>query len=69
VIRSKSDFDIQKREAFIIKETVSSKMKDVVEKFLTSCRIKLKDQVEESNIKIELKCGYIKGDEFEGFMA
>ena len=69
VIMSKSDFDIQKRECFIIRETVSTKKKDIVERFLTNCRHMLWDKVEEANIQIELNCGYTKGDEFEGFFA
>lgn len=60
---------MQKREAFLIRETVSRKKKDVVEKFLVNCRHLLRDRVDESNIQIELNCGYTKGDDFVGFDA
>lgn len=66
---SKSDYDSQKRETFVIKDTVSTKKRDAVEKFLTSCRYQLRDRVDEASIQIELNCGYTKGDEFVGFKA
>ena len=66
---SKSDYDSQKREAFVIKDTVSTKKRDAVEMFLSNCRHQLRDRVDESNIQIELNCGYTKGDDFIGFHA
>ena len=66
---SKSDYDSQKRETFVIKDTVSTKKRDAVERFLTNCRYQLKDRVDESCIQIELNCGYTKGDDFVGFSA
>lgn len=50
VIISKSDYDVQKREAFLIKETVSTKKRAAVEKFLTNCRYQLRDRLDESNL-------------------
>ena len=41
----------------------------MVEKFLNVCRHKFREQVDESNIQIELSCGYTKGDFFDGFIA
>ena len=69
VTLTKSDFDVARQEAFIIKDTVSTRKRPTVEKFLTLCRHKFRDRVDESNIQIELSCGYTKGDRFEGFNA
>ena len=69
MILSKSDFDIQRREAFIIKDTVSARKKAVVEKFLTKCRHRFRNHIDESNIQVELNCGFTKGDDFQGFSA
>lgn len=50
VVLSKSDFDLQRREVIVIKDTVSTKKRDVVERFLASCRHKLKEHVDEASV-------------------
>jgi hypothetical protein len=50
VTLSKSDYDTSKREAFIIKDTVSRRKKATVEKFLSNCRYKFRDRMDESSI-------------------
>jgi ribosomal protein S14 len=69
VTLAKADYDSFRHEAFIIRDTVSTSKKPVVEKFLNVCRHKFREQVDESNIQIELSCGYTKGDFFDGFIA
>ncbi|CDW82361.1 UNKNOWN [Stylonychia lemnae] len=65
-ILSKSDYDYSKREVFLIRDIVSTKKRVLVDKFLELCKQHFQDEVEESNIQIELTCGYTKGDDFDG---
>eukprot|EP00347_Sterkiella_histriomuscorum_P004572 403359952 len=66
-VLSKSDYDTSKREMFIIRDIVSAKKRNLVDKFLELCKGHFEDEVEESNIQIELTCAYTKGDDFDGF--
>jgi len=50
VTLTKSDYDHFRHEAFIIRDTVSTSKKPVVEKFLNVCRHKFRESVDESNI-------------------
>lgn len=36
---------------------------------MSNCKVMLNEKMEESNIQIEINCGYTKGDEFIGFQA